>query len=388
MSQSSQQPLNETANLSCNQAAINNIKVPKIDEGDVFTFLDEFEDSTSLLADSQRVRLLIRSFPSGRLRNWYISEISNLNDWSRVRDRIIKRFSYIEDRDHHLYKVKELKFDVNGSRKLYDFGDEFYYSLSKALPESSDESKIRFLKAALPDVLIPELSLNPSYNQNVNLSLILSAFRQYDKARVKKVVNSVMFKEETNDMDNRPITKAELNVMKEDIVESFKKLQLNNFEHHQAVAGIDSTQTTQNYSKPRSPSPYPLRSSNTSQRDPSPRRDPYHHDSRSTRVDQYHRSPSRQNQGSSRGDQRYYRSPSPVAQRYQQQRQPSPGRLDGRGCHQGDFRGGQDGIQQQGNNNSPAFSDSRYYQKFGIPPKPCSFCKFLHWERHCHENLN
>lgn len=379
MDQTTQVSIGEMSVSSCSQAAINNIKVPKIDEGDVFTFLNDFEDATSLLEDCQRIKLLTRSFPSGRLRNWYNTEVSCLNTWATVRSTIIKRFSYIEDRDHHLFRIKELKFEAKSGRKLYDFGDELYYSLSKALPESSEESKVRFLKTALPESLIPELALNPGYNQNTDHKLLLSAFRQYDKARVKKSINSVIFKETVDDMDTRAVTKAELLEMKNDLVETFKQLQASGLQHHQTMAAQDSDRSSRNSIKLRPSSPYPPRSPSPRHRDQSPGRSPYRQEYRTQQYqpstssallsNHQSRSPNRQQrQQVSAGSPKSTTTDEPNGSKVPDSTSKTPHKVTG--------------ISNQ------AFSEAKYYEKFGVPPRPCIFCKMSHWDRHCIENLN
>ena len=51
------------------------------------------------------------------------------------------------------------------------------------------------------------------------------------------------------------------------------------------------------------------------------------------------------------------------------------------------------GYQQQppvnrNNTRSLAFNNEEYFKKFGMPPRPCSRCQFMHWERHCFNHLN
>lgn len=166
-----------------NKLSLLSVSVPRFDtSGDVFDFINEFEMATVMLPDDQKIKLLVKAFPAGRLMAWYETQLKPMISWSAIKQKLIERYSDTEDRDRHFQRLNELKFVERGKR-LYDFIDDLLYSFGKAFPEVGDDSRIRFVKSRLPQTVKSQLVSIMDYNKPKNLDAFLQAIRQYDTQR-------------------------------------------------------------------------------------------------------------------------------------------------------------------------------------------------------------
>ena len=131
------------------QMSFAHVNIPKFDAcSNVYDFLTEYEDATVTLTDEQKATVLNRAFPPGCHRSWYDNELKPLvkasKPWSEIKAAIVSRFSVQEERDRHLARLRELKFDPESHKMLLDFVDDMIYSYKKAYPnDKDDESCIR-----------------------------------------------------------------------------------------------------------------------------------------------------------------------------------------------------------------------------------------------------
>lgn len=173
----------------CTQMSLTNIKVPRLDAyGDVFEFINEFELATATLPDDQRVKLSVKAFQNGRYQNWYDITMKPLIDsgtsWQSIKTKIIERFSVNEDRDRHFSKLQQMKFVDNGSMKLYDYVEELLFSFHKVFPKVEEvDTKTRYIKSNLPNLIKPYLTLINSYNKPKDMEDFMSGIRQFDILR-------------------------------------------------------------------------------------------------------------------------------------------------------------------------------------------------------------
>lgn len=169
--------------------SLHNIVVPKINTfDDVFDWLNEFDMVTATLPEDQKLKLVVKAFPPGKLLAWYERElkplISKESTWKTIKNKILSRYSDIEDRDRHFIRMNEMKFNPNGQQKLFDFVEDLLYSFSRALPnEDNDESKIKFVKSRLPPEIRLNLIIINDYSFATSLASFMRGVRQYDSLK-------------------------------------------------------------------------------------------------------------------------------------------------------------------------------------------------------------
>lgn len=389
-----------------------NIIIPRVDKfKDIFDFIAEYELVTATLEDNQRRKLLIKAFPPGRLRAWFDKHLQPLLDnssisWETIRHKIIDRYSDTQDRDRHFKRIQSLKFDPDGSMRLYDYVDDLLYSLSKAFTENqSEDTKLRFVRSNLPNSITPILSSINNYNAT-DIETFMKGIRQYDTQKASG----------SNYLDSKSekIKPADFVAMVKDIVKSCHQegeakqvaaaLRENsrgqspsrdNFQRN-SRREVSPSRPTFHMNRERSISPYDRRSHQSIPQAPrqSVESQPnyqqnyqnynypnYQQPSNNNYQYQNNRYPSI-NYNNSQPIQNN-RPPSP-RQQYQQSNymQPSSSRQN---YQQSNFS--KEPLSQS-NSTGKAFNDEHYFKKFGMPPRPCTMCQCLHWERHCPEHLN
>lgn len=397
------------------QLSINGIVVPRIDKcRDIFEFLNEYELATETLSEEDQVKLLVKSFPPGRYKTFYLSEIKELSTWIAIRKALIKRYSDTEDQDRHLSRVFEMRYDPKGNVKLYDYVEELLYSFSKAFPsEESDEPMIRFIKSNLPSSIKPSLAMNSVYGSAKTIEDLLPVFRQYDQARSSS---------EATDSEGQKTTNSE-------IVTLFKEL-MKEIKHDREARVVSAMQPS-----PRSQSPVHQprgfdKHLPTSRREaPSPNRNIYYHSNTQRPNSPYYQQNHDQHMNQYRAispQQRQYnqRTPSPNRQfinnnqscynsngfnpsanltnRYQPNqpinnsgynpycrgRSPPPQQNYSRNYHmqnvqRTNYPNYSNNQQQASPSVNRVFDDQAYFDKFGVPPSPCDKCGYMHFARHC-----
>lgn len=395
-----------------NISSISNITVPRLDTSrDVFEFISEFEMATAMLPDAQRVKLLVKSFPPGRLSSWYESELKPLvnQPWSAIKTKIIDRYSDTEDCDRHLRRLETLKFNPDGKSKLFDHVEDILYSFSKAFPHEKEETKIRYAKSKLPLVILPALSNIPNYH-STELKQFLKALRQYD------ILKSGCPNVQVNQSGAANVT---------EMVKALKDLFVDM--KQQTSRNVVSAMGSRNQSPVR-PSSRDIADQSNRRRDDSPRRISYQRYQErppspyNSHAQQRALSPSKHfvDPNNNYYNNRYYplnnnhyypnqshyhhyqnRQLDPISQdnqstefsrNRQYQRGSSPNARNYRSnnsyLQNEDVRSRERSPSRVGNKQINAFDNTRYYEKFGMPPSPCSNCQMMHWTRHCLENLN
>lgn len=265
----------------CSHLSLANVVVPKFNScANVYDFLTEYEDATASVSDDLKSKLLGRSFPPGCHRAWYENELKPLvkenKPWSDIRSIIIDRFSVQCDRDRHFARLRELKFDPDGSKMLQDFVDDMVYSYKKAYPKDKDtESCIAFIKSSLPQSLQAQLSVNSDYRDAKDIETLKRAAKHYDLGQTVRSGHS---------RDGK--TASELVSLMKDLMSSFRKeldgyRKDNEATRNAVVAAIQSNITSKSFrdTRPdRDRSPQRFRYSRRSpspgyaRRTPSPRR--------------------------------------------------------------------------------------------------------------------
>lgn len=343
------QDVSRSVDQLCTQMSINNVIVPRFNPyTDVFDFLTEYEIATTALAEDQKLRLLVRSFPRGHHRSWYETELAPTikqgTTWANVKDKIIQRFSDTEDRDRHFLKLRELSFDPESGHRLLDFVEDIIYSYQKAYPSSADqEACVKYVKAAIPISLKSTLSMISGYSDAVKTETLKKAVKQFDTSR------SGIASQKTANQSNS----AELTSLLKEMITSIKKeSEVTRTAMVAAVkasgeAGYRSNQVTDNR---------PSRNSY------SPRRQDY------------------------RSSEQRMRSQSP---NYRDARNQSPHRynFNNQPGKEQSSKVESEGIKQL-NQVNEAFNSEMYFAKFQKPPSPCSDCGYWHWNRHCVKHLN
>lgn len=405
----------------CNQLSISHIVVPKIDTyKSIYEFISEFEMVTVMLPDNQRVRLLAKAFPAGRHMAWYedlIKSLASNSSWKNIKPKIIERYSNTEDRDRHLKRLETLKFNPEGSVKLFDYVEEVTYSFSKAFPSEGTDTKIRYIKSKLPPKTLLTLSTIPNFISATTIEDFMKGIRLFDTLKAGVEV--------TEDSSNEKLKVNELVTVIKDLIEGIKQ---------QATTKVVSALT------PRSGSPvdsrrggiithpnvrgeespgrnnyrgYQERSPNlygrNHQRSPSPNRpstgsnynnqnyrnveqyysrnmDRNQHQNRYNRLNNYHDSNRYNDENPPTNDTQltsYNRGRSPPPRNYQQNRYPMENDINTSSYNRPNRQ-----TMYRENKPNIAFDSDRYYQRFGYPNQPCPNCESMHWVRHCPETLN
>lgn len=136
--------------------SISGLNIPRFDNFcDVFEFIAEYEMVTTGLDDHQKIILLAKAFPIKCHRAFYEAELSPLVSqsvpWLEAKRIIINRFADTDDRDRHLARLRELRFDHESGKSLLDYVEELFHSYKRAYPkEVSRETSVAFIKAAIP----------------------------------------------------------------------------------------------------------------------------------------------------------------------------------------------------------------------------------------------
>lgn len=409
------QDLSRSIDQLVSQFSVVGINVPRLDSfKDVFEFTNEVETITATLPEDQSLKLLVKAFPPGRLRTWYDRELKPLIDrgttWPIVKQKIIQRYSDIEDRDRHLKRLQGMKFVDNGHQKLFDYVEELLYSFDKAFEGCGDSTRIGYVKNTLPSSVTRILIHNNDFNEATSMSSFLKSIRQFDKSRSassndeqasdKDKINpselatilKELVKEINRSGDNKPKVAAMQSPRRGDSpVRSLynnrpnsPRGQFRSYYGHDDDGDLHTNRDLFGYGYSR-----PFR-----QRSPSPRRQSVGHEPRY--GGQHEQLPTYRPTTLNYDDQNqsYNRNqPTGRQNNYQGQRfrspSPQPRQYDSNQMHQA-FS--QQPIRGNARDRSPsvnkAFSDTVYYQKFGVPPTPCPRCGLMHWERHCTDNLN
>lgn len=379
--------LSKSVGQICTQFSFANLQVPRIDTfNDVHNFLAEFELATIHLTDEQRLNVLPKSFPPGRYSAWYKKTLASYKeadktvDWKSFKKDIIKRYSASETRDRHLLRLKELKFNDDGTSKLYDFVEDILYSFSYAFPTvKDDDSQIRYVKANLPATLGPVLGQIHNFNSAKTMDDFMQGIKQFDLIR---------FNSKSSPANSSPkVDTSEVVKLIRELVNEVKQTQEVT---KTVVAAINP------YSRDQSPGRAQQQRSSDRGRSPArnyPTQGNFQQTNYANSRFREH-SPGRNFSGDNRGynsnfanSRDRYQSPTRnFAHSNQQTRQfgyqgrsPEPTR-----------RNPQFMISDRSANRvqSIAFDEEAYYNKFGMPPSACQNCNLMHWTRHCHNHLN
>lgn len=402
------QDISRSVDQLCAQMSLANIKVPKPTSFDnIFDFMSEYELVTTGLSDNQRKLLLARAFSTGHHQKWFKEEIAPIIDpesvnntnllatieaiganrtnnsimtktnkvtWKEIKDKIIERFSDNHDQDRYMVKLRDLKFDPDGDKKLLDFVEATLYTYKKAFP-TDNSNAVRYVKAAIPINVMPMLSILKEYQDASDEDNLKKAAKRYDSSR--SVSDRTKGTDKTVANELAKVLKDVLNgIQKEG--ESTRGAFLSAFKSYYPESKKEEVQRPRTgYVSPRGVSPNRDRNNN----DRSGQDRYYQRDRSPMRADNY-----RPNQAQ--------RSQSPV---YNRQRSPSPRRYENNRQRNDEFklpvRSGSQVIKDQtvplpaGTSNVEAFSSEEYYAKFKKPDTPCA-CGYYHWRRHCINHLN
>ena len=360
MDQTSFAEISKSVDQLFNHLSIANINVPRFDATkDVFDFLAEFEATTSIINDDQRPKLLLKAFPFDRTKAWFECELKPAiiagKSWDSIKKKIIQRFSDTEDRDRHFVKLREAKFNPDSGQRLLDYIEDLIYSYKKAHSSGySEEACLKFIKATIPQRLIPTLNLISDFRKATKLEDLISGVKQFDSS----YRNADMFSSGQK-LDNSEMHKL------------LKEL-LKRSEATQSV--VASLQVKFDEHKSSDRSKFTGNGSNE--------------DSRYSRSRERPQSPSRWNDQCASGS--YNRSPDRFWRRGSspnryRDRNGSPSRYGTRSSLQynRDRSPTPEYQHTARSNENKAFDDRVYYNKFGKPPHPCEDCGGLHWKRHC-----
>lgn len=423
--------MNQSIDQLINQLSVVNINVPRVDAfKDIFEFVNEFESITAPLTDEQQLKLLIKAFPPGRLRNYYESVLKPLitptATWQTIKAKIIEHYSDTEDRDRQLKRLQGMRFVDDGHKKLFDYVEELIYTFSKAFEGQDDGIKIRYVKSNLPATISQLLINNNDYNNPANLEQFLRGVRQYDRVKANQSTSDGCVK----------LKSSELVTMMKEV---FKDMQQEKEEKRHQVAALRPSSREGSpgrdgvLARPNSPrfqydQPYYNRNQQVNnpiyerkqtdyypQRSPSPARrfaasgeqyrprydrspqryvryDDTHvrpnHSQYEPRQEYCSRQASYQPQDTYQSQLAYESLNSRGSQQFQHSQRTQDSRVTSRSLSPRAARLPQDSNTTQIAHNEAAFSTERYYRKFGRPPTPCPRCQLMHWERHCPDYLN
>lgn len=357
----------------CTQISYANVKVPKYEEcKDVYEFLSEFNIATSVLTLEQKLPLLAKSFNHSDIKCWYTTElqpmIESCKPWKEIRNKIIDRFTDIDDPDRHFNNLKELKFEPGKGKKLLNFAENFIYSYKQAYDnETSDTNCIRALKASLPKEVRNKLSDKPDFKQTESITKLKEVIKSYDlslgfdtepkpnTAGLEAVIQQLTSKIELmqskielidkGNKDTKEAIKAAM-VSRQDQIEDRMQIAAMNYNYGRQKAYSPST------------SPKPYRRSHESHGHSSNDQYTKRRDSGSSREASPAREPRSQHKGQSHSHSDH-RARSPELTRQDNKKSNE---------HKSSYR---------------AFNDDKYWKRFGRPPRPCKGCSAWHWDIHC-----
>jgi hypothetical protein len=322
----------------CAQMSISNLKITPMNTfSDVNDFMIEFELVTTGLTEDQKIILLAKAFPPGRYRSWYETDLKPILksgcSWRIAKRTILDRFSDIEQKDRHIAKLKNLKFDPDASQSLLEFVDDMAYSYHKALPDDKDpETLVRLVKASIPKQVRANLDVYQEFRDGKTVEALKKAAKQYD---INRVGSSKQKPADTGALLN--LTKAI-----QSLVEGVKKD--NEATREAIVAAFNSKMDRQSRSISRER--YPASAS--------PRR--------TERGQNY----LEKHQNNTNNQSQYNRDRSKTPPKFY----PSKDTSDGP------------------NQDSIAFDSNKYWELHRKPPSPCMNCGLWHWVRHCPQTLN
>lgn len=349
------QDVSRSVDQFCNQMSYANINVPKLSSfSDVFEFISEYETITAAMSDEQRVKLLVKAFPPGKNRAWFETELKPMiltnKGWRDIKTKIVKRFSDTEDKDRHLIRIREMKYEPNNGQRLLDFVEDILYSFKKAFPEeNNEETCTRFVKAAIPTSVM-STGLIPSFKEVKTIEELMRVAKLYDSSKGSSNHNKL----------DKGIQANELASILRELVKGIKE------EGTNTRNAINSA--IMSVMKP--PGNYPQGHMNENR---------YSRNSYSPRRREY-QSPNRINGRQSPNN---YRDNRPVSPRnynnYNNNYNNQPNK---------DQEPANSNINNNNWNGLEAYNNKIYFERFGKPPKPCSECNTWHWVRHCPLNLN
>lgn len=380
----------------CTQMSMNNVAVPKHDScKDIFEFIAEYESATSTLNEDQRRLLLVKAFPVGRSKIWFESELKSLIDekkpWSTIKTKIIERFSDVEDRDRHLVRLRELKFDPDSNQRLLDFIEDLAYSHKKAYPDlnsNSEEPCVRFIKASIPKSLKASLDMMSDYQSAKNVSQLSKAIKRFDSSRVGSSSST-----SSNKLDSNEVMKMFSQIMK-GVKESTEKAVVS------AIRSMDVEHSNQNNFRPREPDrnyynryPYNNYNRDNNSRPNTPPNYNRYERPRTPEGSYYSRRPITPERNTNYGynrprdrtPERTYGSSSNNVhhhRRGQEDNRPkSPSNLMERREDKGPQRPPTPNRDPE--ENFKVFDEKGYIDKHGKPPTACKNCGYWHWIKHC-----
>lgn len=407
----SSQDLSKSVDQICTTLSMNNIVVPRIDKfKDIFDFISEFEMVTATLPDDTRTNLLVKAFPPGRYQAWYNKNLKDLisvkSPWSTIKQKLIQRYSDVEDRDRHLQRLQDMKFVDRGQEKLFEYVEDIILSFEKAFPKiEDDDSKIRYVKSRLPKEIQPDLRRINDYNNPTTLEQFMKAVREYDRLKVGESDRSSVTLDKLTSSEMVNILKEIAKGVKQEAEATRNTIaalrpqspgtrslhRYGNEQRYQREASpLQPSTSTYHMNQPRPISPF---GSPRYQRDPSPRRQS---------VQQNYGNRDSYQQRSGYDAQYRYRSGSHERNGptdYYEQRGQVRGRSPSSN-HRPNYQDHMTGQQTSNLNRSNehantqdqshvgAFSSELYYEKFGKPRTPCQHCGYMHWSRHCQNYLN
>ena len=382
--------ISESLNKLCNHS-VSNINVPRFDAyTDVHDFMSDFERITAALTADQKLLVLPKSFPANCYRSWYNTELAPLikgqTPWVQVKNKILTRFSSLGAEDKHFSRLRELKYDPEGSQSLLGYIEDILYSYERAYPDDGVDKKLKYIKLSLPPSLKAKLNLYQDFKNASSIDMLKSAAKDYDAARdlsPKRTKGN----ESTEELTNL-IRELMANVKKENQAIRAE----NEAIRQEMTAAIRSQEDRQprvqfQYNRSRSPA-----GDNVMYRQKSPNRD-YNH-------------PRNSFQGHTNNNTQYYRENSPGRRDYYQQpvnqpyvnRPVSPGKRSQSPSNYppNSSRGYQNRppTPYYGDNQAKlsakneVYDYKAYVDKFGEPPSPCPNCQGMHWMRHCLLHLN
>lgn len=370
------------------QLSLANTTIPKIDESNVFEFINEFERVTVMLPEDKKCQLLVKAFPPGRQMAWYEKHISPLkltpNAWKLTKQKLIEKYSDTTDRDRHFSRLKNLKFVDNGLRRLSDHVEDLLYSFERAFPnEKDDDTKIRFIKSHLPSAVKSQLCLIQDYNFANNMDEFMRGIKQFDRARAGRSSSPEVKKEEAK--------VSELTSLVQQLIKEFKS---EGEATRNVLATFRDVRRSQTPTRHQSPGNHSIRD-----RSKSPNRGSFGNRpqslsqlsvDRTSRKDNFRQTNNNTSQSDTYQNNRSFEST------YHQNNQ---------GYQQPQHAGYQKNFQQPnymhnnanfGQNSSTinqpvqrkVFDEEAYARKFGTPPRPCVHCGLNHFDRHCVHSLN
>lgn len=141
-SQSNHQPLLQQISIS---------SFGDSDKENIYTFIDNFEASTTQLADEQKLAIIPR-FLTGGAKIWYeIEKVKKKQPkkWKELKDKLLNRFGGKGAVEHHIQTLRTLKFN-EGTKKISDHVEKFIYHYQRAYPVSDEEELVKEIHRNLP----------------------------------------------------------------------------------------------------------------------------------------------------------------------------------------------------------------------------------------------